>query len=75
MAEQQAEIRHGVLKAWNSGAHTATVQLTGSVGVWLTNVPTDRGIASGDMIVGRKVAVILFDPSNPLDAVVTSVWT
>jgi len=72
---QPAQLRHGILKAWNSGTYLATVQLTGSLGVWLTNVPTNRGIPSAEMVVGRKVAVAFFDPSNPLDAAVQSVWT
>jgi len=70
-----AQLRHGILKAFTAGTYLATVQLTGSLGVWLANVPTSRGIPSAEMIVGRKVAVAFFDPSNPLDAAVQSVWT
>jgi hypothetical protein len=68
-------VEHGILKAFNSGAHTATVQMTGSLSQWLTGVPVSRAIASGEMIAGRKVAVAVFDASNPADAVVVAVWT
>lgn len=65
----------GILKAFNSGTYLATVQLTGSLTLWLSSVPTSRGIASAEMIAGRKVAVLLFDPTNPADAVVAAVYT
>ncbi len=71
----EAEWHGGILKAWNAGAYLADVQLTGSLTLWLKSVPTSRGIPSGEMIVGRKVAVLLFDPSNPADAVLVAVYT
>ncbi len=72
---QTPELRQGVLKAWDSGNWLATVQLTGSLQLWLTTVPVSRSIASAEMTVGRKVAVALFDPSNHTDAVVFAVYT
>lgn len=69
------EIHGGILKAWNAGAWLADVQLTGSLTLWLKSVPTSRGIPSAEMVVGRKVAVLLFDPTNPADAVITAVYT
>jgi hypothetical protein len=72
---QATAIRQGILKAWSSGTYTATVQLTGSLQLWLTNVPVSRNIASADMVVGRKVGVALWDPSNHTDAVVFAVYT
>ena len=68
------ELHSGVLKAFDGGAYTATVQLTGSLAQWLRTVPVNRGIASGEMVAGRKVAVALFDPTNPTDSVVVAVW-
>ncbi len=67
-------IEHGILKAFNAGAYTATVQLTGSLAQWLGAVPVSRGIATGEMTAGRKVAVAVFDHTNPSDAVVVAVW-
>lgn len=68
-------IHHGTLKAFDSGTYTATVQLTGSLAQWLRTVPVSRAILSGEVTAGRKVAVAIFDPSNPADAVVVAVWT
>ncbi|MEX2245650.1 MAG: hypothetical protein WEC75_03095 [Dehalococcoidia bacterium] len=74
MATQQPELRQGTLKAFDSGAYIATVQLTGSLGQWLAAVPVSRCIPSGEMVTGRRVAVALFDPANPSDATVFAVW-
>lgn len=41
----------------------------------LNAVPTNRGIASGDMLAGRNVAVLIFDETKTDDAVVLAVWT
>jgi hypothetical protein len=69
------ELRPGILKAFDSTNWVATVQLTGSLAEWVRNVPVSRAIASGDMVAGRKVAVALFDATNPADAVLFAVWT
>jgi hypothetical protein len=68
-------IRAGVLKAFDSGAYTATVQVAGSLAVWLSDVPVARNIASGDMVAGRRVAVQFFDEGNEQDSVLIAVWT
>jgi len=72
---QTTEIRQGVLKAWDNVNWLATVQLTGSLQLWLNTVPVSRSLASIEMVIGRKVAVALFDPSNHTDAVVFAVYT
>jgi hypothetical protein len=69
------QIRRGVLRAFNSGTHTATVQVAGSVATWLGGVAVARNIPSGDMVAGRNVALLQFDPANPDDMVVCAVWT
>jgi hypothetical protein len=51
------------------------VQVTGSLALWLKSVPVARNILTGDMVVGRKVAVAMFDPANQADAVVFAVYT
>jgi hypothetical protein len=68
-------LHHGILKAFDSGTYTATVQLTGSLAQWLRAAPISRAIPSAEMTAGRNVAVAIFDPSNPADAVVVAVWT
>ncbi len=69
------EMRRGTLRAFDSATYTATVEVAGSVSVWLSGVPVARNIAAGELVGGRKVALLLFDASNPNDAVVTAVWT
>ncbi len=75
MPAPQSDIRQGTLKAFDNVNWLATVQLTGSLAAWLRSVPVSRSIAAVELVVGRKVAVALFDPSNPADAVVVAVWT
>jgi hypothetical protein len=67
-------IKKGILKAFDSDTFLASVQLIGSLSVWLDNVPTSRAIASADMVTGRNVAVLFIDPSNFSDAVLIAVW-
>jgi hypothetical protein len=68
-------IRKGVLKSFDAGTYKATVQIIGSLSVWLSDIPTTRGIASDDMVAGRYVAVLTPDPGQPGDSVVIAVWT
>jgi len=69
------EVRQGVLKAFDSVNWLATVQVAGSLAQWLRGVPVSRSIAAAEMTAGRKVAVAMFDATNPADAVVFAVWT
>ncbi len=68
-------IKRGILKAFDSDTYTATVQIAGSLSVWLDDVPVSRGIPTAEMVTGRNVAVIFLDPGNPSDAVLVAVWT
>ena len=68
-------IKKGILKAFDSGIYTATVQVAGSLSVWLEDVPVSRGIPTAEMVTGRNVSVLFLDPGNPTDAVVVAVWT
>jgi len=67
-------IKKGILKSFNSDTYLATVQIAGSLSVWLENIPTSRAISAADMVPGRNVAVLFIDPSNLSDAVVIAVW-
>ncbi len=64
-----------MLKAFDATPYTATVQVDGSLAVYLGDVPVARNIASGDLVVGRRVAVQFFDEGNEQDAVLFAVWT
>ena len=69
------QIRHGLIKSFDSGTYKATVQVAGSLSVWLQGVPVARNIPSAEMVAGRSCALLLFDEANPNDAVVAAVWT
>lgn len=68
-------LRKGVLKSFNSGNYTATVQLAGSYKAYLEDITVARNLPTGEMTTGRKVAVIFFDEHNPREAVVIAVYT
>jgi len=68
-------IKRGILKAFDSGTYTASVQIAGSLSVWLEDVPVSRGLPTVEMVTGRNVSILFLDPGNPDDAVVVAVWT
>ena len=68
-------LRKAVLRSFNSGNYTATVQLVGSYKVYLEDITVARNLPVTEMTTGRKVAVIFFDEHNPKEAVVIAVYT
>ena len=68
-------IRRGVVKGFDSGSYRATVQVAGSLSVWLENVPVARNIPAIEMVAGRNCALIFFDDANPSDGVLVAVYT
>ena len=68
------DVRRGTLRAFDSGTYKATVQLDGSLAVWLESVPVARNLPLAEMVAGRSVAVLFYETSNPGDAVVVAVW-
>ena len=69
------KMRKGILKTFDGGSYTATVQLAGSYKVYLEDIAVARNIPSTEMVAGRKTAVIFFDEYNPKEAVVAAVYT
>ena len=69
------EIRRGVLRAFDVGTYKASVEIAGSLATWLPGLAVSRNIGASDLVVGRRVAVLFFEPSNPDDAVICAVWT
>jgi hypothetical protein len=67
-------IKEGIIKAWDSGSYTATVQITGSAKAYLEGVKAARNIPSAEMVSGRHAAVLFMDKNNPLKAVVIAVY-
>jgi len=68
-------LRKGVLKSFNPGDYTATIQLAGSHKVYLEGIAVARNLPAAEMAVGRKVAIIFFDEHNAKEAVVVGVYT
>jgi len=64
-----------VLKSFNPGDYTATIQLAGSHKVYLEGIAVARNLPAAEMAVGRKVAIIFFDEHNAKEAVVVAVYT
>lgn len=69
------EIKKGIVKGFNAATYKATVQVAGSLFVWLEGVSVAMNISSSEMVVGRECAVIFFDEANPQDAVLVAVYT
>ena len=69
------EVRKGVIKGFDSESYKATVQVAGSLSVWLEGVSVARNIPSAEMVEGRNCALIFFDETNPQDAVVAAVYS
>ena len=68
-------LRKAVLKSFNPGDYTATIQLSGSYKAYLEGIAVARNLPAGEMAVGRKLAVIFFDEHNTKEAVVVAVYT
>jgi hypothetical protein len=66
-------IERATLEAFNATIYTATVRFAGSLTSVVANVPVSRGIPSAELTAGRRVAVALFDPGHPVDAMVVGV--
>jgi len=67
--------KKGILKSFNSGDYTATVQLTGSDKVYLEGITVARNIPAAEMTADRKLAVVFFDEHGSNEAVVVAVYT
>lgn len=67
-------IKKGEVKAFNAGDHTATVQIAGSLSVWLDDVKVARNIPASEMVAGRSCAVLFFDEANHRDAALIAVY-
>ena len=68
-------LRKAVLKSFNSGDYTATIQLAGSYKAYLEDIAVARNLPAAEMALGRKVAVVFFDEHNPKEAAVIAVYT
>jgi hypothetical protein len=67
-------IERGELLAFDAGSYLATVRMAGSLSSVVAGVAVSRGIASAQLVVGRRVALAVFDVANPADAMVVGVF-
>ena len=67
-------LKKAILRSFNLGSYTATVQLASSYKIYLDGVAVARSIPSAEMTSGRKTAVLFFDEHNPKEAVVIAVY-
>ena len=68
-------LKKAILRNFNSGNYTATIQMVSSYKVYLEDIAVARNLPSAEMVAGRKVAVVFFDEHNPKEAVVVAVYT
>ena len=68
-------LRKAILRSFNSGNYTATVQIAGSYKVYLEDIAVARNLPAAEMTAGRKAAVVFFDDYSPKEAVVIAVYT
>lgn len=66
-------VERGTLVAFSAGDYTATVRFAGSLSAVVTGVPVSRGIASAELLPGRRLAIVTFDAA-PSEAMVVGVW-
>ncbi len=67
-------IKKGVIKAFSSTTYQATVQMEGSLSVWVNSVPVARNISASQLQTGRRCAILFFSEENKNDAVVFAVY-
>ena len=67
-------MKKAILRSFDSGDYTATIEISGSGKTYLEDVPVARNLPETEMVPGRKLTVIFFDAHNVKDAVVIAVF-
>jgi hypothetical protein len=67
-------VKKAILRSFNAGSYSATVEITGSGKTYLEGVPVARNLPASEMMAGRNLAVLFFDQHNVKDAVVVAVY-
>jgi hypothetical protein len=66
-------LKRGTIRSYAAATHKATVQIAGSLSVWLNDLPVAVDIPPPLVVAGRECAVLLFTDDNPDDGVVVAV--
>lgn len=69
-----AEIIRGIIRAFDAGTKSATVEVEGSQLVYLAGVPVSRGIADAEVVAGRWCVVAWTGSQNPAECMVVGVY-
>ena len=67
-------MKKAILRNFDAGNYTATIEIAGSSKTYLEGVPVARNLSAEEMLADRKLAVIFFDMHNAKDAVVAAVF-
>jgi hypothetical protein len=67
-------LKKAILKSFNPGNYTATVQLAGDHKSYLEGIVVAYNIPSAEMIAGRHLTIAFFTEFNAGDAVVIAVY-
>ncbi len=67
------ELRRAVLRSFDAATYTATVQVVGSRSAFLDGVPVSRGLPAAELLPGRDCVLLLFEPTDPSDAMLLGV--
>jgi len=67
-------VKKAILRSFDSGSYTATIEITGSGKIYLEGVPVAHNLPAAEITAGRKLAVLFFDEHNVKDAVVVAVY-
>jgi len=67
-------IKRGTIKSYDAGGHVATVQMAGSLMVYLEAIPVATDIPAAEVVAGRECTVVFFgEAHDPGDAVIAAV--
>ena len=69
-----SSLKKGVLKDFDTAEYTATIEIANSGKQYLEGIAVAKNILSGEMVAGRKLAVVFFDEHNVKDGVVVAVY-
>ena len=66
-------LKRAIIKSYTLASHKASVQIAGSLAVWLDAIPVATDIPAADVVADRECAVLFFTDDNPDDAVIITV--
>lgn len=64
----------GTVRAFDAATYTATVQVDGSLSVWLRGVKVAKNIPTSSVNIGSRCLVLLADAANFQDGVLIAVY-